>query len=227
MLLPGSEIFSFSGVSAEPLTGSFTWLEYDCGTSNGACFDAIALDFRSGSYTLRLNTTINDKGTSVFDNPHVTFFGEIVDLTGLDVPVADMSGDGTYTGPAEHPDSLSYSAVMLSPVGGGAFFARLKIFAIAVPEDSDSDGDGILNASDQCSHTPTGAIVNDFGCSIDQLVPCGGPLSGRDWTNHGEYVSAITRKAKLFVASELITEDQRAVVLRNAARSSCGKDGSF
>src|SRR5690349_23911059 len=32
-------------------------------------------------------------------------------------------------------------------------------------------------------------IVDSNGCSIEQLVPCGGPASGGSWKNHGQYVS--------------------------------------
>jgi hypothetical protein len=89
--------------------------------------------------------------------------------------------------------------------------------------DSDSDGDGVLDSEDDCPNTPPGAIVDAHGCSINQLVPCAGPLSGGHWKNHGQYVLAISRTAAKFLAQGLITKRQKAVIIATAARSKCGK----
>ena len=35
--------------------------------------------------------------------------------------------------------------------------------------ETDSDHDGILNEDDLCPDTASGAVVNAFGCSLDQL----------------------------------------------------------
>src|SRR5262249_23579407 len=35
----------------------------------------------------------------------------------------------------------------------------------------DSDGDGVVDSADLCPDTPSGAVVNVNGCSIDQLCP--------------------------------------------------------
>ena len=85
--------------------------------------------------------------------------------------------------------------------------------------EPDSDGDGVPDSRDLCPDSPTGAIVDANGCSIDQLAPCDGP-----WRNHGEYVSSVAQHASEFVRAGLITEAQRAVIVTRAARSDCGKN---
>jgi hypothetical protein len=87
-----------------------------------------------------------------------------------------------------------------------------------------SDGDGVPDDIDQCPDTPAGAIVDTHGCSIDQLVPCGGPRSGGTWKNHGQYVSGIAETAHAFVVAGLINEGQAAAVVKAAAQSSCGEN---
>ncbi len=87
----------------------------------------------------------------------------------------------------------------------------------------DSDGDGVPDNLDSCPNTAPGAIVDAHGCSIDQLVPCSGPLSGGAWRNHGQYVSSVAKEANEFLAAGLITEEQKGEIVSQAARSHCGK----
>ena len=42
----------------------------------------------------------------------------------------------------------------------------------------DSDGDGVPDIVDHCPATTPGSAVNEHGCSVDQVVPCAGPVSG-------------------------------------------------
>jgi hypothetical protein len=86
----------------------------------------------------------------------------------------------------------------------------------------DSDGDGVPDDRDQCPNTPPGAIVDASGCSLDQLVPCSGPVSGGTWKNHGHYVRAVIREADDFLKSGLIDHRQWAQTVRQAAYSRCG-----
>jgi len=91
------------------------------------------------------------------------------------------------------------------------------IFAgVGIPPDS--DGDGVLDADDQCPNTPAGVITDASGCSIAQLVPCDGP-----WQDHGEYVQALFDVTKRFLDAGLITEAQRRAILREGLTSDCGK----
>ncbi len=82
----------------------------------------------------------------------------------------------------------------------------------------DSDADGVPDVRDNCPHTPPGAIVDENGCSIDQLCPCEGP-----WRNHGEYLNCLKVVAAQFALDGLITEVQAKALLKQAASSSCGK----
>jgi hypothetical protein len=83
--------------------------------------------------------------------------------------------------------------------------------------DADVDGDGVPNESDLCPLTPLGAVVNETGCSIDQLCPCTG------WRNHGEYMSCVAHASEDFVDAGLFTDAERDVIVSSAARSACGR----
>ena len=87
----------------------------------------------------------------------------------------------------------------------------------------DSDGDGVADSQDKCPNTPAGAVVDAHGCTIDQLVPCAGPASGGTWKNRGQYVSAVARTAEAFLAAGLITEAEKAAIVKTAAQSDCGR----
>jgi hypothetical protein len=84
--------------------------------------------------------------------------------------------------------------------------------------DDDIDDDGVLNEDDECEDTPVDEIVNSYGCSIEQLVPCDG-----DWRNHGKYVSALAKTANSFVYESLISEDEKDILMDEMASSDCGK----
>jgi hypothetical protein len=101
-------------------------------------------------------------------------------------------------------------------------YGRIDIGAFEVQTLPDSDGDGVPDMFDQCPNTPPGAIVNTNGCSIAQLVPCDGPVTGGTWKNHGQYVAAVVHEATVFLQSGLITRRQWAHIVTQAARSRCG-----
>jgi hypothetical protein len=85
--------------------------------------------------------------------------------------------------------------------------------------DADVDGDGVENAIDQCSWSQPGDVVHPMsGCSIDDLCPC-----ESSWKNHGAFVSCVARTAKEFVKLGLITQEQKAEIVAEAAASGCGK----
>jgi hypothetical protein len=82
----------------------------------------------------------------------------------------------------------------------------------------DHDGDGVPDDQDLCLDTPPGSVVDEHGCSIDQLAPCDGP-----WKDHGEYVKSVEAAASQFLKSGLISNNQRIAILHQAAISPCGK----
>jgi hypothetical protein len=224
ILAPGSTITPYFGATpigpTEPLTGSFDWVRFDTGSSLIG-FDATRLELQSTSFLIELNADMNDLGSVVFPDSCLTFFGEIVDLEGLGMPVGELSSFGTnscYSGPPDRPTLLSYPDLRIAPIGGGFFVARLTIIAVL-----DSDRDSVPDNTDQCPNTAPGAVIDARGCSISQLVPCAGPFAGGAWKNHGQYVSAIARTAEAFLAGGLITEEEKEAIVEAAAQSNCGQ----
>jgi hypothetical protein len=83
--------------------------------------------------------------------------------------------------------------------------------------DTDDDNDGILDAEDQCVSTSPDEIINDTGCSIDDLCACDNP-----WKNHGAYVRCVAHMSEDFMYDGLITELDKDAIVSEAANSSCG-----
>jgi hypothetical protein len=82
----------------------------------------------------------------------------------------------------------------------------------------DADQDGVPDSRDRCPNTPLGEVVNAEGCSVWQLCPCEGP-----WRNHGDYVGSVMATAGQFYRAGLLTLEQRVAIIREAARSACGR----
>jgi hypothetical protein len=102
-------------------------------------------------------------------------------------------------------------------VGAGAFNASFSLSG-----ETDADGDGVADSLDLCAGTPASAVVDQHGCSIDQIAPCSGPASGGRWKNHGQYVSTVAQAAEAFVKQGLISADQAEAIVTQAAQSACG-----
>jgi hypothetical protein len=93
----------------------------------------------------------------------------------------------------------------------GLFHLRGQVLPI------DGDNDGVFDYFDACPDTPIGVVVNDNGCSIEQLCPCDGP-----WKSRGHYLNTVLSVTKEFVADRLITPRERNAILAAAVKSPCG-----
>jgi hypothetical protein len=91
--------------------------------------------------------------------------------------------------------------------------------------DEDADDDGVWDDEDYCLFTPLDEVYDlSSGCSLTQLVPCEGPADAdRSWKNHGEYVSGMSGIAREFARAGLITRQERAAIVSQAAKTDCGK----
>lgn len=58
---------------------------------------------------------------------------------------------------------------------------------------------------------------------IQQSCPCGGPVSGGTWKNHGQYVSCVAKAAEAALKHGLVTEGEKDAIVEEAAQSNCGK----
>jgi hypothetical protein len=223
-LLPGSTItpipYGVLSGPAEPLTGRLEWEQFDT-ASQLIGFDATRLEFHSDSFLIRLDTLTNWLGSSVFPDSCQTYFGEIVDLTGADVPIGRMGSqaDGCYSGPPERPATLNYPNVRITAIDGDYHYIAVLNIVAAL----DSDGDGVPDDVDQCPNTPAGAIVDAQGCSIDQLVPCPAPFLPAIKKTHGRYVTAVRETAMRFLSEGLISPEEARAIVKAARLSRCGR----
>jgi hypothetical protein len=130
----------------------------------------------------------------------------------------DRCRDGGFVvGIASESVSSVSSGNKTNPGYGGSDFWIVKLS----PESTtDTDGDGVPDAEDNCPNTSRGAIVNASGCAIDQLVPCDG-----GWKNHGQYVNAIIKMTGQFRKAGLISHKQRLALFLRAVKSDCSKKG--
>jgi hypothetical protein len=99
---------------------------------------------------------------------------------------------------------------------GTAVFQNIKI------GPPDQDFDGVPDAADLCPNTPPCTLVDNNGCSLDQLVPCAGPPSGGTWKNHGQYVSSLAQAVNEFLSQGVINESQAEAILSAGGQSPCG-----
>lgn len=78
----------------------------------------------------------------------------------------------------------------------------------------DMDRDGVVDSGDLCPGTMAAAVVNDNGCSVDQLCAC--PAR-----NHGDHVSCVAHRVRDFVRMGLHSQRQAVEMVRQAAHSPC------
>jgi hypothetical protein len=88
---------------------------------------------------------------------------------------------------------------------------------------ADADGDGVGDARDLCADTPAGAMVMDNGCAPQQLCPCEGPSDGGEWADQQTYMRCLARNLKVLWREGRISRSEVARMLRDAARSGCGR----
>ena len=135
-----------------------------------------------------------------------------------------LAYDNTYVLNAAGPLFVEFNYVAVDRVTftpmPGSIFVMDNLRAIVA---RDSDGDGVLDSADECPETAPGAVVNEHGCSIEQLVPCAGPAEDGAWRSHGEYFLTVARAAVAFQSSGLITESEKRAIIRAAIHSDCGK----
>jgi hypothetical protein len=134
--------------------------------------------------------------------------------------------DGEFKGQAQLTISDtaiedSFDHLDLTAQEGSVWFDNISITE-GCPNDADCDG--VNDSEDACPNSPVGNVVSVQGCTLSQLVPCEGPLSGGTWKNHGQYVRAVARAARIqFVEAGLMTEEEKDAAIREAAESSCGR----
>ena len=156
----------------------------------------------------------------VFTSPTITFNGFKADGT---IVSATFTFDGMIDGIGPLADFQTFSF--------GPDFSNLV--RVEVPTDGysldnlvislDGDGDGVPDDQDACPNTEPGAVVDEHGCSIAQLVPCSGPTTGGRWKNHGQYVSNVAGTVEDFLAERRVTQTEKEAIIEAAARSDCGK----
>jgi hypothetical protein len=90
-------------------------------------------------------------------------------------------------------------------------------------DQADADGDGVGDACDLCPDTPSAAMVLDNGCAPQQLCPCEGPSDGGEWADQRTYMRCLAGNLKVLWRDGKVSRSEVARVLRDAARSGCGR----
>jgi hypothetical protein len=89
--------------------------------------------------------------------------------------------------------------------------------------DPDDDNDEVPDVQDNCPATVSGSIVDASGCAVSQICPCQGPVIGQTWSSHGTYVACVDQTSKKFFKAGLITTKEKAALVKQAEKSSCGR----
>jgi hypothetical protein len=126
-----------------------------------------------------------------------------LEFSNLELGVIDGTAIGGYLQIVNSPTIATNSGI--------AVFQNISI------TDPDQDFDGVPDAVDACPNTPPCSVVNNDGCSIDQLAPCDG-----DWRNHGQYVAAVARAADQLLAEGKISQSEKDAIVSAAGQSPCG-----
>jgi probable HAF family extracellular repeat protein len=143
--------------------------------------------------------------------------------------------NGSWQGPAAGPNGAPFGEWRLAlgtlPPGnyevvaqatdnsGATATSGFQLFQVQAQGDGemDSDGDGVLDALDQCPNTAPNALVNRQGCSLEQLCPCD------TFDMHRQYVRCVIDNAWDFFRQGLLSEAQRREAINNAVHSECGR----
>lgn len=179
-----------------------------------------AIEYRESNNIIIRNNLISVQPWDRGSNSGVVARGNIGDATASDFVAP---GD-----PHLRSDSQAIGAGVASnlstDIDGDSRSGRRDVGADQYTEDQGDDGDGVNNDQDRCPATPSGALVNRYGCSLAQLVPCRGPrLATNKWNSHRQYVGRIAVISMTFVRQRVITNRERRVIIRRAFRARCGR----
>jgi hypothetical protein len=152
---------------------------------------------------------------------------------GIATPLATATGDFNHD---DNPDlALEFDNNLLSTLIGmteatitvtgsvaGLRFEQSRQVQL-VAGSLDADEDGVDEPGDACPGTLAGDPVGPDGCSVSQRCPCAGPQAGVEWANHGAYVSCMAEARREFVAAGILSRSEATAIVRQAARSACGR----
>ena len=63
----------------------------------------------------------------------------------------------------------------------------------------------------------------DFQGRVESLCTCSGPRPGVSWNSHGEFMACVSHASTDLMRDGLIGGAERGQIVREAARSNCGK----
>jgi hypothetical protein len=136
--------------------------------------------------------------------PHYWLAGTLFDALNVPATVATvLTADGQW-----HHYSVDFTEVVLSN--------NLTSIQVMLEDWSDRlsiPGDVYFDNIKLVAGVPT----------IEQLVPCAGPLSGGTWKSHGQYLSAVVQAVETYLASGVVTGEEAKQIVVAAAQSDCGK----
>lgn len=145
-----------------------------------------------------------------------SFFRTIWNSPYLDLGVYEIdfpSGFGMWSG----DQAIAVQALMELPPGASRRYITRLIWAPGAEDDCD----GVPPSQDACPDTQPGQVVDPEGCTLEQRLDlCEDPSIT---TNPGGYLSCVAHQTAVCVQHGLITQRERAQIIKSAARSNRGK----
>ncbi len=237
-LLPDSTITpASSGIptgTAQPLTGTFTWVSTPSGIIDCDAFNITALNFKSRSYRFTLASGSQPDNTTMVGTDGWTELNAYVDLakSSTNPWFLGSYGNGSYTGPATAPTRLILGSIGLySPDGPNDALVYIDAELTDVPSTNPYPNILTISAIAE-SQQPTNAQSN--GSTIPN------PLKSRVdnkqilvWLAQDEYTEG-NYGAPVFPAGtqlaidgpDILVEDQTGAVLVNASDIFYLQDGT-
>ncbi|WOH39431.1 thrombospondin type 3 repeat-containing protein [Thalassotalea fonticola] len=192
--------------------------------------DIYAYDRQSDTVTLVSKNTAGVKGNDISYYPAISDDGSVVVFSSLSSNLVDNDTN-------EHYDVFvrDFGRVLDTDEDGVLDAAdNCPLVANTSQEDFDGDGlgdvcdldaddDGVADVGDTCLFTGNEVVDPASGCSIAQYCPCEGAMGQTSWRSHGKFVSCTAKTSESFVEQSLITEQEKDIIVSNAAQSSCGE----
>ena len=130
----------------------------------------------------------------------------------------DSDGNGVY---GDRFAAVRLNSHVDDASGDFAASANLSVVVLETSTPEVCDDDNPCTA-DACSLDGECSFETDLVLCSETLAPCSGPAPGTSWKNHGEYMKALAKQAKIAVENGQISAEERDDMMTSAAATDCG-----